>query len=221
MSLTMKNDGGNFTPAPAGNHIATCISVIDLGTQHNDAFTYQDKHVPASDRPQIMLIWELPTEMVEFEGKQAPATISKFYNASFNEKATLRLHLEAWRTREFSEEELCGFNIANLLNKPCMLNVIHNDAGKAKIAGVAAMPKGVPVPDPHHPLIMFDLDEYDDAVFNGISEGIKKIIMKSPEWQAMNGQKPTGFRENHGPSNDVAGDNAAEPDGFTDDMIPF
>ena len=28
-----KPDGGNFTPVPAGNHVAICYRFIDLGTQ--------------------------------------------------------------------------------------------------------------------------------------------------------------------------------------------
>ena len=70
MTLTVKNDGGDFTPAPAGNHIAICFGVVDLGTQHSEAFTWKDKHVPASDKPTIMLMWELPNEFVTVEDEQ-------------------------------------------------------------------------------------------------------------------------------------------------------
>ena len=217
MGLKLKDDGGNFTPAPAGNHVAICYGVLDLGTQHNDAFNYEGKAVPASDKPQILLMFEFPHEMIEIEGETKPAMISHFYNASFNEKATLRLHLEAWRGRQFSEEELCGFDISALLGKPCMVNVVHKENGKAKIAGIAAMVKGMEVPAVTNTLVSFDMDNYDQAVFDKISEGIQNIIKRSPEWQALN-QPKEGFR-----SNDPAGDNA-EPPPFEDsdlDSVPF
>ena len=214
MGLTVKNDGGNFTPAPAGNHVAICYGVLDLGTQHNDAFTYEGKTVPASDRPQILVMWEFPHEKVEIEGEQKPATISHFYNASFNEKATLRLHLEAWRGRQFSEEELCGFDISALLGKSCMVNVVHKENGKAKVAGVAAMVKGMDVPDVTNTLVSFDMDNYDQAVFDSISEGIQNIIKRSPEWQALN-QPTSGFRQAETSPQDQQG-------GWEDDKdIPF
>ena len=131
MSLTVKNEGGDFTPCPAGNHLAICYAVIDLGTQHQDAFVWEGKSIEESNKPQILIMWEIPAELVEIDGEQQPAVISKFYNAFFSDRAALRIHLEAWRGRAFTEEELCGFNIGNLLGKACMVNVIHTDKGKA------------------------------------------------------------------------------------------
>ena len=211
MTLTVKNDGGDFTPAPAGNQLSTSYAVIDLGTQHQDAFTWEGKPIAESNKPQILIMWEIPAELVEIDGKEQPAMISKFYNAFFSERASLRIHLEAWRGKAFSEEELCGFNIGNLLGKACMVNVIHND-GKAKVAGIAALPKGMSMPEQYNPSIMFDLENYDQAVFDNISEGIQNIIKRSPEWQALN--KPAeGFRQTEDPA---PADNA-----FVDDDCPF
>lgn len=209
MSLTMKNEGGDYTPAPAGNHMSICTGVIDLGTQHNDAFTYDNKSIPASDKPQVLITWELPLELIDIEGEQKPAGISNFYNASFNEKAKLRQHLESWRGVEFSEEELCGFDIANVLGKPCMLNIIHNDKGRAKITSVSGIPKGMNVPEMVAKPIHFDFDNYDQTVFDSISEGIQGIIKKSPEYQALN---DAGTNESPG---------YGESPDFTDDDIPF
>ena len=214
MSLTMKEEAGDFTPAPAGNHVAICYAVIDLGTQHNDAFNYEGKAIPASDKPQVLIQWELPNEQVEIDGESKPASVSCFYNAYFYENAKLRKHLEAWRTRAFTQEELLGFDISALLGKPCMVSVVHTDKGKAKVSGVAAMPKGMNVPDVTNTMMSFDLDNYDQAVFDAVSEGIQNIIKKSPEWQALN--KPAeGFR-------DTAAEQGHDqaPD-FADDDIPF
>jgi len=210
MTLTVKEEGGNFVQCPAGNHLAICYGVIDLGTQHQDAFTWEGTPIAASDKPQILIMWECPTELVDIEGEMKPAGISKFYNAFFTERASLRIHLEAWRGRPFSAEELAGFDIGKLLGKPCMVNVVHTDKGKAKVAGIAAMPKGLVVPEQTNESIMLDMENYDQAAFDKISEGIQNIIKKSPEWQAMN-QPAQGFRQTENP----------EPAGFADDDIPF
>ena len=199
MTLIAKNDGGDFTPAPAGNHVAICYAVLDLGTQHSDAFTWEGSNIPAADRPQILIMWELPNELVEIEGEMQPAVTSHFYNMFFNDKARLRKDLESWRGRQFSQEELQGFDISKLLGVPCMLNIVHNDKGKAKITGVASMPKGLEVSKPTNDLLMFTLDNYDQAVFDSISEGIQNIIKRSPEWQALN-QPKQGFRQTENPN---------------------
>jgi hypothetical protein len=220
MSLIAKKTGGDFTPAPAGNHVAVCYAVIDLGHQHNEAFTLNDgSHVPESIKPQVLLMWELPNEMVTYKDESGveqtkPAVISKFYTNSLHEKAALTQHLEAWRGRQFTVKETQGFDIANILGKPCMLNVVHTEAGKAKITGVASMIKGVDAPALTNELMMFNLDEFTEEQFNKIPEGIQNIIKKSKEWEKMH---PTaqGFRD--------AGPDVGDPGGgnFNDDDIPF
>ena len=54
--------GGDFAPAPAGNHIGRCIKVIDLGTQHSE---YQGK---PTVRNQVFIQWELCEEKMD-DGK--------------------------------------------------------------------------------------------------------------------------------------------------------
>src|SRR5690606_20723228 len=117
--------GGEFKQAPTGNHVARCIRLIDLGTQHSE---YQGQ---PNVRNQVLISWELCNELME-EGK--PYIVSHFYTNSLNEKATMRAHLEAWRGRAFTEAECKGFDLNNVLGKPCMLTVIHAPNGKAKVS---------------------------------------------------------------------------------------
>ena len=210
MSLTVKEEGGNFVQCPAGNHVSRCYAVIDLGTQHQDAFTWEGAPIAASDKPQGLIMWECPNELVEIEGEMKPAGISKFYNMFFTDRASLRIHLENWRGKNFTKEELDGFYIGNLIGKPCMVNVVHTDKGKAKVAGIAALPKGIEVPPQVNDSILFDLGDYNQETFDKISEGIQNIIKKSPEWQALN-QPAQGFRQTENPA----------PEGFEDDPCPF
>ena len=212
MTLIAKDEGGNFTPAPAGNHVARCYSIIDLGTQHSDQFTWEGSTIPATDRPQILIMWELPNSLVDVEGEQQPAVTSHFYNMYFNDKARLRKDLESWRGRQFTQDELRGFDISNVIGHPCMLNVTHNDKGKAKITSVAAMPQGLAAPEQINESLMFTLDNYNKETFDKISEGIQNIIKRSPEWQALN-QPKEGFRqtENPEPFEDARADEGDNP----------
>ena len=179
--------GGDFEQAPVGSHVARCVKIIDIGTQKGE---YQGQ---ANIRRQCIVGWELPNELMK-EGDHAgkPFTVSRFYTASLGEKANLRKDLENWRGRAFTEQELMGFASKNILGKPCMLSVTHNDKGKARVTGVMALPKGMQVPDQINPSVYFSLDEFDQAVFDALSDGYKKLIQSSPEYQHIaNGPAPT------------------------------
>lgn len=180
--------GGDFEQAPIGSHVARCVKIIDIGTQRGE---YQGK---ATVRRQCIIGWELPTELMtegEYAGK--PFIVSRFYTASLGEKANLRKDLENWRGRAFTEQELLGFESKNILGKPCMLSIIHNDKGKARVSAVMALPKGMQVPEQVNPSVYFSLDEFDPKVFEALSDGYKKLIQASPEYQQLksgNGQQP-------------------------------
>lgn len=177
--------GVDFEQPPIGTHVARCVHVIDIGTQRGE---YQGK---ATSRRQCIVGWELPTEL-QSEGDFAgqPFRVSRFYTASLGKKASLRADLQNWRGRDFTEEELAGFDPKNIIGKPCMLSLTLNDKGKAKVSGVMAMPKGMEVPAQLLPSVYFSLDQFDRETFEGLSDGIKKMVVSSPEYQAAT--KPLG-----------------------------
>jgi hypothetical protein len=110
--------------------------------------------------------------------------VSKFYTASLGEKANLRADLKNWRGRDFTDEELAGFDAKNILGKPCMLSITLNDKGKARVTGVMALPKGTAVPDQCNASIFLSLEpsDFKPEVFEALSEGYKKMIRVSPEY---------------------------------------
>ena len=173
-----ENKGGDFTPCPDGNHIAVCIRVIDLGTQKGE---YQGQ--PKIAR-KVLITWEIPDELME-DGR--PFTINKKYTFSSHEKSAMRKDLEAWRGVPFKDSDFGpgGFDIRNLLEKGCMLNVVHNPKDGtvyANIASIARLPKGVNAPTPFNQTVFFDLDKPDWSVYDSLSDGLKKTISESPEY---------------------------------------
>lgn len=181
--MKWKDSGGtDFEQPPIGTHVARCIKLIDIGTQQGE---YQGK---ATYRRQVIIGWELPNELMS-EGEHAgkPFTVSRFYTASLGEKANLRADLKNWRGRDFTDEELGGFEAKNILGKPCMLSVTLNDKGKARVTGVMALPKGTPVPDQFNESLFFSLEHADfkPEVFEALSEGYKKMIRVSPEYMEL------------------------------------
>lgn len=184
-----KSNSGDFTPAPAGTHIAVCIKVVDLGTQVTE---YQGQ---TKQQHKVMLAWELPNEVMA-DGK--PFIHMQRYTFSSSDKATFRKHLEGWRGRKFSDADFGpgGFDIRNVLGKPCSLIVSHAAKGDkvyANVDGIGPLPKGVPVPQPSNGLLYFSLepDEFKPEVFSQLSDGLKRTIMASPEYvKIANGHAP-------------------------------
>lgn len=197
--------GGSFTPAPVGTHVARCIRLTDLGTQHGE---YKGQ---PTRRNQVLITWELPDEMIEIEGKEVPVTTSRFYTNSLGEKANLRRDLEGWRGKAFTEDELQRFDLMNILGKPCMLTIVGGENGKTKVASVSGLPKRTECPPQVNPSFSFWLDDdFDVNKFDELSDGIKKIVEKSEEWAYIQngGSSPEEQR-----TQDVSD--------FSDDDIPF
>lgn len=170
MSLKVSDKGGDYENCPAGVHPAWCVSVIDLGTQNSDLYGAKKK---------VWIMFETPGEHMS-DGR--PFGVSNFYTASLNEKATLRHDLESWRGRPFTKEELADFDLKNILGKSCLINVMHNDRGRAEIAGIMPLPKGMPIPARINELMSFDVNAFDFKIFEKIPEGIQKLIKRSQEY---------------------------------------
>ncbi len=170
MSLRVSNQGGDYEKCPVGVHPAWCVWVIDLGTQNSDLYGAQKK---------VWIMFETPGERMT-DGR--PFGVSHFYTASLNEKANLRKDLESWRGKPFSKEELADFDLKNVIGKPCLLNIVHNEKGKVEIAGLMPLPKGMTIAPRTNELMAFDVNEFDTAVFEKIPEGIQKMIRQSEEY---------------------------------------
>ena len=180
--LLTDQGGGDFEQPPIGTHVARCVKLIDIGTQEN---TYEGK---VTRKRQVIIGWELPNELMtegEYAGK--PFAVSRFYTASLGEKANLRKDLANWRGRDFTKEELAGFDIKNLLTKACLVSLTPNEKGRARVTSVIALPKGMGCPTQANPTFYLSLepDEFDEKVFDSLSDRMKEMIRKSPEYAAI------------------------------------
>jgi hypothetical protein len=217
MGLRAKNTGGDFTPAPEGTFVARCVQVIDLGTQYSD-FYEKSAH-------KILLGWELPDELDE-GGR--PFMVWKRYTLSLNRKAALRKDLEAWRGKAFSEDELSGFDVPNILGTSCMINVVHtkgtNGAVFSNVNSVMSMMRGTKCPPQVNESILFDIDNWDDNVFYTFSDNLQKTIKSCAELNssAPEPQQRRGDAYSEPIDADEQGPNDEEPFGVGGkDQIPF
>ena len=172
MSWTMKaTSGGDFESPPEGTHNAVCVGLIDKGT-HRREFNGEAKM-----RRELMISWEIDEQ--RNDGKRF--RVGSTYTLSFNEKAKLRQHLEAWRGKKMGDGE--DFDLAAILGKPCMLTLAKNDRGYVNVVGVAGLPKGMAPIAPEDGVICFNLDSPDNAEFEKLSEKMQEYIAESPEYE--------------------------------------
>ena len=175
MSLTATDKGGSgkIEILPEDTYSAVCYEVIDLGLQYNQTFGNVSR--------KVLIGWELPDVTVEIDGLQQPRVFSKQYTMSLNEKATLRKDLVSWRGKQFTDEELEGFDLGKLIGVPCLLQIVHtekNGRKYANLASVTKIPKAIPRPRGALEPILFDLDESPmekmDMMPGWISDKIKE-----------------------------------------------
>lgn len=165
MGLIAK-EGGSFELVPAGVYSAVCTRVIDLGLQHNMKF--------GKDEHKVLIQFEIDAKMTD--GK--PFMIGNRYTVSLGQKAHLRADLESWRGRPFTQAELDAFDLRAVLGAPAMLNVMHSPDGKySNIASIMPLPRGMQKLAPVGELLCFDTENWDEAVFQKLSDKLKERIM--------------------------------------------
>jgi hypothetical protein len=213
MSFYVEDKGGDFERCPSGMHLARCYRIIDLGTQKSE-YMGQVKYLH-----KVMLGWEIhgsndagePLKMKD--GR--PFAIFKNYTLSWSEKANLRLDLQSWRGKQFSQEEMRRFDLKTVLGVWCMLNIIDRVGTDGKtytnVNGITPVPsviKQAGLPAPVNKNELFNIGDPDMAMFDTFSENLKKKISSSPEWQRRNA-----------PQTNAPAPAASYPD--QDDDIPF
>lgn len=193
MSFIVEDNGSNFERCPSGMHLARCYRIIDLGTQKTE-YMGQTKYLH-----KIMIGWEIhgtrddgaPLKMND--GR--PFSIFKNYTFSWSEKANLRLDLQSWRGRQFTQEEMRRFDLKNVLGAWCMLNIIErpSKAGNkvySNVDGITPVPaiiKQNGLPTAVNKNEMFNLADPDFSLFETFTENLKTKIQSSPEWQKLAG----------------------------------
>jgi hypothetical protein len=217
MSLTAKDSGGgSFTPVAPGMHLARCYRIVDLGTQKSE-FQGQIKHLQ-----KVMMQFEVHGEddngspMVTAKGE--PLSISKNFTLSLAEKATLRKDLQAWRGREFTADELRGFELKNVLGAWCMITAAKSIGNNGKeytnIVSINPVPVAIKksgLPAGFNALTMFVIGNPDMELFETFGNSLKEKIQATPEWRARNGGQPVSKPAPSG----------SGFDDMEDDSIPF
>jgi hypothetical protein len=116
-------EGREFAPAPEGLHQAVCVDVWEIWTEK------RPEHFGGGLVDKTRLVWQLDKEDKDGRRFEVMGT----YTASLHEKAKLRQHLESWRGRRFTDEELKGFELEQIVGVNCQIQVVHNVSANGKV----------------------------------------------------------------------------------------
>jgi hypothetical protein len=172
--------GADFAIVPAGNHVAICNVIVDLGMQPGSAAFPQPKH-------QVYVRFELPGEIIEYEKDgeklKGPMSIGRTFTASMNAKASLRKFIESWFGKPFPSDEAAeDFDFSKVLGRRCLLNVTHTDKGEKTYANIQAatpLPKGMKSDEAqHNASLFFDLNSPDQTAFDALPKWLKEKVEK-------------------------------------------
>lgn len=139
------SSGGSGEVPPPGNHPATLIGLIDLGTHVDE---YEGKETRDH---KALFCWELSGE-IKADGTPHVLTQELNFMEKIGTKSKLRVMLQAWRGRPMEDGE--ALDLMALLGKGCLLNVGHKKSAKgndyATILGISPPVKGMTIPRPHN-----------------------------------------------------------------------
>ena len=179
MSLTVaEGASSSITPLESGTYIASCYMLVDLGEQYSEKF--------AKWSPQVLIGWEICGETIEINGEEHPRTLSKTFTASLGENSNLRKSLKSWRGRDFTADELKGFNLTNIIGAPCLLNVVSEEKnGKtySNIMGIVPLSKGMGRPQKTLANVIYDIEQNDIADVDKLPDWIAKKVRESRTFQ--------------------------------------
>ena len=171
----------SLPPIPGGTYLGICVYSIALGEQLCE---FEGKSKGYYN--QVMLGFEICGQTVEIDGKQEPRVLSKTFNATKGKKSGLRKFLGAWEAKEMTDDEYLDSDTNDYVGRPAFLTIVLNETGEySNIDGIAPLPLGLPidVPKPMSQLIRFDMEPWDQKVFESLPEWAQERIKKSTEYQ--------------------------------------
>jgi len=164
-----------------GEHVGRCIRIVDMGTQHSERY--------GNDNRKVALTFELSDQKAIFDedkGEQ-PFIIGREFTMLMTKKSGLRKFLFPWVGEKIDDDE---FDLKVLLGKACRIFVKLDSDNDDKIEYanldyIRPLIKGTKVPKNENDLILFDLDEFSEEVYDSLHDWEREKIGDSPEFLDM------------------------------------
>lgn len=163
-------------PVPAGQYLAVCVGVYDLGEQYSEKFKNYS--------PKLMISFDIPAVTIEVDGKMEPRQLSREFTISGKNNSKLREFISSWNGVQYSDEAFGEFDPLTQVGKPAMINVLLNETGEyANINTIMPLFPGLPAPATTTPFRVWDMDKWDDKAFEDLPAWVQEKIKKSSQYQ--------------------------------------
>ena len=174
-----------YEQAPAKVHPGRLVGIYDIGKQPGSV--YEGKEIKPAYK--LIFVYELlgKDRQAKKEGQETGDTfkMSEFLTVSLHVKGTMQKRLQAFGAplKKKSEDWYDidpKYNMSVMLGEPCMIEISHNEQGRAKVTGVTKPIDGLVVPDYTEKLAYLDLDS-DDYLdhYNTAPQWIKDLVDKA------------------------------------------
>lgn len=163
-------------PVPAGQYLAVCVGVYDLGEQYSEKFKNYS--------PKLMISFDIPSVTIEVDGKMEPRQLSREFTISGKNNSKLRAFISSWNGVQYSDESFGDFDPLTQIGKPAMINVLLNETGEyANIDTIMPLFPGLPAPVTSTAMKTWDMDHWDDKAFEELPAWVQEKIKKSSQYQ--------------------------------------
>lgn len=172
----MASGGGEIDPIEEGAYPSIIQSLVSYGVQPQ---TDWKTGAPKPSEKRLALTFEFPTEAVEKEQEDGsvvliPRRLTKEYKVSSHKKAGIMVLIRSIAP---------GIeNLKDLLGKGVSVTVGRTSTGKAKVAGVSPLMKGVAAGELINGTANFDFYNPDEAGFKAISRWQQQVIVGADDY---------------------------------------
>lgn len=188
--ITPASRGGeDFQPIPAGQYVAKCVGMVDIGTQ-----TVTSKQFGTSQKRQIILSFEIVSDIAGNTVRREDGqhfSINQTFTWSLHQNAALRAFLDSWRGRPFTDAEAQGFDIAKLKGQGALLQIVHNPSGDRTYANIGSIMSWAKPVQGENEEFLFSIADAGDIqnVFPKLPQWMQEKIRQAPEWAQAGGQQ--------------------------------
>lgn len=188
--ITAPRSSTQRTLVSEATHPARVIGFIQMGTAED---TYEGQKKMFN---KIRITWEFPEETHVFKDDEdaKPLVHSQEYTFSMHKKSKLRPIIEGIIGTSLSDAEAYSFNIASIMNLPCLVSIKHGKSQSgalyAKVASTSKLMKGQIVKEAFNPITMLTFQKWNQELFDSLPSFIKEKIVRSDEYKLMKGIAP-------------------------------
>lgn len=180
--------GGNYEAPDAGQYFARCFGIYDIGTQ-----TVTSKSFGTAQKRQVNIAFELLKNMDEEDVRRddgKPFVISQTFTFSMHERATLRKFIGDWLGRPLTEKEVQEFDLASLIGRPTLIQVVHKQSGDNTYANIGTIMTTKKSFEGVNPEVVFSVEQPDAGdMLDNLPQWLQEKVRGSLEWITTNSNK--------------------------------